>query len=236
MLWMLSRLLTLSILSLYCGIASATEILRLGYVEYPPLVYSEKENIPKGPIIDYIEQNLGEEFEIKWSNIPLFRARWAFDNDVIDAFPFLMYVREREEWIHYFEKPYMTIQNIICSRRQIGASAENSKSLSDLMAGSTLVFPRSTGYEYPFLSDSRINQINIPFSEYIDRSLGLLNKGRADYVFYASKAGLELGGKNKNLSCIDVGKLVGLHFAFAKNNRLAPRVESILDRLEILEY
>jgi hypothetical protein len=97
----------------------------------------------------------------------LFRARWAFENDIIDAFPFLLYSKDREEWIHYFGKPYMTIQNIICSRKDISASAGKSDSLSELMAGSTLVFPRSTGYKYPFLSDSRIEQINIPFSEYI---------------------------------------------------------------------
>lgn len=180
---LLSKSLICSIPLLHWGIASGGELLRLGYVEYPPLVYSEQENLPRGPIIDYIEQNLKTEFEIKWSNMPIFRARWAFENGVIDAFSFLMYVSEREEWIHYFEKPYMTIQNIICSRKYIGASAGKFDSLSDLMAGSTLVFPRSTGYSYPFLKDSRINQINIPFSDYIVRSLGLLDKGRADYSF-----------------------------------------------------
>lgn len=233
---MFSRLLTVSLLSLQPGIASGAETLRLGYVEYPPLVYTENENIPKGPIIEDIERNLGDEFEINWYHIPLFRARWAFENDIIDAFPFLMYIEEREEWIHYFEAPYMTIQNIICSRRNIAPSAGDSESLSDLMAGSTLVFPRSTGYSYPFLSDSRIKQINIPFSEYINRSLALLDAGRADFAFYASKAGLELGGKNKDLSCVDVGQLVGLHFAFSKNNRLAPRVEDIFNRTEIFRY
>jgi hypothetical protein len=63
-----------------------------------------------------------------------------------------------------------------------------------------------------------------------------LDKGRADFVFYASKAGLESGGKNKDLSCIDVGELVGLHFAFSRNNRLAPGVENILDRLDTIRY
>lgn len=231
-----TKSLILSLLFLYGSLASGAERLRLGYVEYPPLVFSELENVPGGPVIDYIEKSLGTEFEIEWSNIPLFRARWAFENDVIDAFPFLLYSSEREQWIHYFDKPYMTIQNIICARRDIKAAAGQTDSLAELMAGSTLVFPRSTGYKYPFLSDSRINQINIPFADYIPRSLGLLNKGRADFVFYASKAGLELGGKNANLSCIDVGQLVGLYFAFSKNNPLAPRVEKILDRLETLRY
>jgi ABC-type amino acid transport substrate-binding protein len=233
---MRSKQLILTILSLYCGIASAGELLRLGYVEYPPLVYSEKENVPKGPLIDYIEKSLEAEFEIKWIDMPLGRARWAFENDVIDAFPFLMRLEEREAWIHYFERPYLTIQNIVCSRGDMKFTAENPGSLVDLMAGSTLVFPLNAGYKYPFLSDPRIEQINIHYTNYIDRSLGLLNKGRAKYVFYSSKAGLELGGKNKNLSCVDVGERVGLHFAFSKNNRLAPGVESILSRLEILRW
>lgn len=233
---MFLKSLSLTIIFLYCGLASGGELLRLGYVEYPPLVYSEKENVPKGPLIEYIEQNLRTDFEIKWTEMPIGRARWAFENNVIDAFPFLMWIKEREAWIHYFEKPYMTIQNTVCTRKDMRAFDEKFDSLSDLMAGSTLVSPLNTGYSYPFLKDSRINHINIHFSNYIDRSLELLNKDRADYVFYSSRAGLELGGKHKNLSCIDAGELVGLHFAFSKNNRSAPKVESILNHLEILRY
>lgn len=230
------KLLIATILFLYCGIASGGELLRLGYVEYPPVVYSERKNFPKGPLIDFIEQSLEAEFEIKWIEMPIGRARWAFENKVIDAFPFLMWLEEREAWIHFFEKPYMTIQNIVCSREDMKSAAGKPDSLSDFMAGSTLVSPLNTGYKYPFLSDPRIKHINIHFTNYIDRSLELLSKGRANYVFFSSKAALELGGKNNNLSCIDVGELVGLHFAFSKNNPLAPRVESILNRLEILRY
>ena len=224
------------VLLLYCGLASGAEKLRLGYVEYPPVVYSDENNLPRGPLIDYLDQNLGAEFELEWSKMPIGRARWAFDNDVIDAFPFLMWAEDRVPWIHYFEKPYMTIQNIVCSLKDIGAPAGELDSLSDLMAGSTLVSPLNVGYRYPFLGDSRISHINIPFSDYTDRSLELLQKGRADYVFYSSSAGLELGGKNKDLFCIDVGERVGLYFAFSKNNRLAPGVEGILERLETLDY
>lgn len=104
------------------------------------------------------------------------------------------------------------------------------------MTGETLVYPLNAGYKYSFLSDSRIGQINIQYTDYIDRSLDLLEKKRADYVFFASRAGLELGKKDKMLSCIDVGAKVGVYFAFAKDNPLAPGVEKMFYELETLRF
>lgn len=89
-------LITLIAVSLYWGPISAKDDLRLGYLEYPPLLYSEEENLPKGPVIDFLEQNLTDDFKIRWSKIPIGRVRWGFANNVIDAYPFLIRTQERE--------------------------------------------------------------------------------------------------------------------------------------------
>ena len=79
-------------------LATAKDVLRLGYLEYPPSVYTESENVPKGSVIDFIEQTLDPHFHIKWSKIPIGRVQWAFENQVIDAYPFLVHTEEREKW------------------------------------------------------------------------------------------------------------------------------------------
>jgi hypothetical protein len=217
-------------------LANAKDVIRLGYLEYPPSVYSESENVPKGPVIDFIEQHLDPHFEIKWSKIPIGRVRWAFENQVIDAYPFLIHTKEREEWVHYFKKPYVTIQNVICSKKGIAKPAESLSSLADDLAGSILVFPlNNASSNYPFLSDTRVSQLKIEFTNYIERSLSLLEKGRAEYVYFPSRGPLERAGKIHLLSCKNIGNRIGLYFAVSKNNKLTPMLEDLFDSIDTWE-
>jgi len=217
-------------------LANAKDVIRLGYLEYPPSVYSVSENVPRGSAIDFIEQSLGPHFEIRWSKIPVGRVRWAFDNQVIDAYPFLIRTQEREEWVHYFKKPYVTIQNIICSKKGIVKPAESLSSLADDLAGSTLVFPlNNASSNYPFLSDTRVSQLKIEFTNYIERSLSLLEKERAEYVYFPSRGPIERAGKMHQLSCKNIGKRIGLYFAVSKNNKLSPELEKIFDSIDTWE-
>jgi len=217
-------------------LVNAKDVIRLGYLEYPPSVYSESENIPKGSVIDFIEQSLEPHFKIKWSKIPVGRVRWAFENQVIDAYPFLIYTKDREEWVHYFKKPYVTIQNVICSKKGIARPAESLSSLTDDFAGSTLVYPlNNASSNYPFLSDTRVTQLKIEFTNYIERSLSLLEKGRANYVYFPSRGPLERAGKMQGLSCKNIGNRLGLYFAVNKNYKLTPRLEKIFDSIDTWE-
>lgn len=217
-------------------LANAKDVIRLGYLEYPPSVYSESVNVPRGSVIDFIEQSLDSHFKIRWSKIPVGRVRWAFENQVIDAYPFLIRTKEREEWVHYFRKPYVTIQNVICSQKGIAKPAESLSSLADDLAGSILVFPlNNASSNYPFLSDTRVTQIKIEFTNYIVRSLSLLEKGRAEYVYFPSRGPLERTGKIHQLSCKNIGKRIGLYFAVGKNNKLASKFEKIFDSIDTWE-
>jgi len=230
------RLIIFALFFPFSGYAVGKDLLRLGYLDYPPLVYTKQENVPKGPVIDILEQILSDKFDIKWSKIPVGRVRWGFENRIIDAYPFLIRTKERETWIHFFEKPYLTVQNVICSKQDIDKPAENLKSFSDDMAGTTLVYPLNAGFKYSFLNDPRIDRINIEYTDYHDRSLKLLSKKRADYVFFSSRAGLESSKKNHNLSCVNVGDRLGVFFAIAKANPLASRIELMFSKLEIFSF
>ena len=59
----------------------------------------------------------------------------------------------------------------------------------------------NTSAKYPFLNDARVAQIKIEFSNYVERSPGLLDLGRADYVYFPSRGPLERGGQINKLSC-----------------------------------
>lgn len=218
------------------AMAIAKDVLHLGYLEYPPLVYTTHESIPKGPIITFLEQNLIQDFDIIWSKIPVGRVRWSFENKVIDAYPFFIRTPEREAWAYYFNKPYMTFQSMICSRKDHEKPVEMFESPSEDMIDSILVYPLNAKYKFPFLNDSRISQINIEYTNYINRSLALLEKKRADYVFFPSSAGLELDKNNPDLACMDVGEKQGLYFTLSKNNPLKNKIEKIFETIETLQF
>lgn len=214
----------------------AKDVLSLGYLDYAPAIYTGQNKVPRGPVVDFLEQVLLPHFEIKWSKIPIGRVRWAFENQVIDAYPFLYRNKEREEWVHFFKKPYVTIQNVICSKKGIAKPADSLASLSDDLAGSTLVFPlNNVGSNYPFLSDPRIAYIKIDYTNYFERSIRLLDKGRADYVYYPSRGPLQRTEQLSKLSCKNIGKQVGLYFAVAKGNKQALKLEKIFDATDIYE-
>ena len=229
--------LTLFLISLLITVFShAKDVLRLGYLEYPPAIYTDQNNVPRGSTVDFLEQVLLPHFEIKWSKFPIGRVRWAFENQLIDAYPFLYRTKEREEWVHFFKKPYVITQNAICSKKGIAKPAESLASLSDDLAGSTLVYPlNNVGSNYPFLSDARVDQLKINYTKYFERSIDMLDKGRADYVYYPSRGPLQRAGKLSNLSCKNIGKRTGLYFAVSKGNKVALKLENIFDATEMYE-
>ena len=96
--------------------AQAKETIRVGFIEYPPLVISSGDGVAQGPLIDYLEQNLAPAFDVVWVKIPFGRVRWGFANNYIDAFPFYVHTPEREAWANFPDKPFLSFQSIICSR------------------------------------------------------------------------------------------------------------------------
>ena len=233
---MRSKLIIILSLLIFPVAASTKDTLRLGYVEYPPEISTTLENMPGGPVVDDFNQILGPQFEISWSKIPIGRVRWAFENNIIDAYLFLVRTPEREEWVHFFDKPYTTIQNIICSKKDADQPAELLSSIADDLAGLTLVYPlNNVSRNYPFFNDARVSQIKIEFTNYTERSIGLLNKGRAEYVYFPSRGPLERSGRLNELSCKNLGQRTDLYLAVAKHNKFATRLETIFDAIETRE-
>lgn len=230
------RKLCLALLLLVPVAVSARDVIRLGFTDYPPFIDSNSSDEPRGSIVKYIETQLRRDFDITWIKLPSNRSKWAFETGKIDAYPFLARSREREAYAYFPAKPYMTVQSLLCSTPQARKPADEVTALDRDLDRSTVVHPEGSNNVLGFLDRSAIKKIRLPYDNYNDRAVELLDSKRADYAIFVTSFGIRNVIDEGRIQCRMVGDGIGVYFAFAKNSPLIPKVEAILKSLEILRY
>ena len=225
----------ISILIMLPNLVHAKEILTLAYVEYPPLVFTKSVDTPGGELIDYINNQLHNDFLIKWKKLPIGRVQWALETGYIDATPFYVKTPERAKFADFFEKPYLLVQAILSANKNREKKLDPQKPLADQLEGAKVISVLHHGFRFPFLLSDKIEQIQIPFADYIGRSVDLILSNRADFVFFPLSSVIVNEKIANNVSCINAGNAIGMYFAFSKQNPLKSKVEKIFAPLDPLE-
>ena len=217
------------------GLTEAKDVLRLGYVEFRPLVVTGENDKPRGQVIDLIEKTLAHRYQIEWLNIPIGRIQWGFENVIIDGFPMLLRSKQREEYAEYFADPLYTIQSALCSKPPLRFDPDAMVSVADQLNGKTVISVLNS-ITFPFASDNRINHLKLPYDSYAERSYGLIAQNRADLVFVPVGSIFEEQVKQGKLECEKLGAKISVYFAFAKGNRFAAGVEASFTTVPIREF
>lgn len=216
--------------------AAARDLIRLGFTDYPPFVTSGAGGRPQGKVIDFIERNLRDEFQVVWRKLPFTRSKQALENGSIDAYPFLARSVEREAYVHFPSKPYMTVQPLLCSLPQAKPPASEITALEQQLARKTIAHPEGSDKALGLLGRTAIKKIRLPFANYNSRALELLDSKRVDYAMFVTSFGLRGLIDDERIRCRALGDATGVYFAFARGNPLIPRVEAVFRSLEILRY
>lgn len=215
---------------------AARDLIRLGFTDYPPFISSDAAGQPHGKVIAFIENNLGEEFQIEWRKLPISRSKQGLQNGSIDAYPFLSRSPEHEAYTHFPAKPYMTVQPLLCSLPDAEKPATEVSTQARQLERKSVVHPEGSEKALGFLQRSPIRKIRLPYDNYNNRVLEMLDAKRVDYAIFVTSFGIEGLIEEQRVRCRTIGEATGVYFALARNSSLIPKVEAIFESLDILRY
>lgn len=221
------RIFLLSLLLIPAALLAKTPIT-VGAAHYPPFFIFDKKGPIFGIAVEKIKRILGDEFELKWKNIPFARGEMSLNNGDIDIF--LGYAKDptgqlspRE--LDYSNSPYMKISLQLCTLK----SLHQNFSIKDA-EGKLVVHPSgSKTSEILIKMGAKVVSIDNDHL-YADRAIKLVESSRAAFFYLPSL--LILGQRDPSrFSCIDFSRPYELFLTLKKNSPLTERINQALKDL-----
>jgi len=166
-------------LSMLFSLVAYSDVIKIGYIEFSPLIFSTKEGEIRGPIPRYAKMVFSNK-ELRWKHIPLKRVSRSLNEGQIDVFVSLFKTTERENKVSYHTTPYYELKPSVC-----GLTEKMPKKVIEtfkIFKGKSLVFVRGTLKDEKFPASANFIEINV--RNYQSRSIKMLKSKRVDFAYY----------------------------------------------------
>ena len=204
------------------NIYSAKNMIKIGFLEYPPYFTENKDGIIQKEI-----ESLFENYQVEWVYSPLVRVSSLLSTRYIDLNTSIVKTEDRSKIFDFSESHYYKIAPHICllSNKKEKLKKNVFKSLNDRR----LIISKGNH----FINDIRKHSSNtkiISFTysnNYVDRAYQMLVRERADFVFFPTLDSNEYVKQNK-LFCRVAGPHLPLSFSFKKGSPMKKEVDKVI--------
>lgn len=171
--------------------------LNIGYVEFHPYLFKNKEGEYIGPVVDYVKKLVPKSVSIKYVETPISRVRYSLNTGIIDIFPMYFYSEERATHLHFVQPPYHKFDPQLCS------FDKDLKIEKEYLKDKTLVHVRGTLKNSAPLKIEEVKKIEIAPNEFTKVAFKLLELRRADLIYFPDNFAFQQT-ENKKVYCKSV--------------------------------
>jgi hypothetical protein len=198
--------------------------LKIGYVEFHPYLYTNKNGETTGPVVDYINRIIPKNISIKYIETPISRVRYSLNTGIIDVFSIYFFSEERAKHLHYIQPAYHKFEPQLCS------FDKNLQTDISYLKNKTLIHFRGTLKNSTPLKTDEIKRIEIDAKNFKEVAFKLLELRRADMVYFPDRFAFNQSS-HKEIHCKNVESTKNaLHFVLKKNSIWSDFIEAQISK------